>query len=291
MGRTLSEYADQVTVTDGAWGTQLQATGLRPDACPDQMNLDDPQAVEAVARSYVEAGAQIILTNTFRANRLTLAQWGLADRAGEIAEAGAAISRRAARQDVKVFASIGPSGKILMMDQVPREVLHAAFCEQAAALARGGADAILCETFTELAEAVLAVRAAREGAELPVAVSMTFDSGPDGTATVMGNSPGDLAAAGAEAGAAAVGANCGAGPERYVKVTSLLREATDLPVWIKPNAGLPVLRDGRTVFPMGPREFAAQVPGLVEAGANFVGGCCGTTPEHVRAIRAAIQRR
>jgi methionine synthase I (cobalamin-dependent) len=285
---TLSQYAGRVTVTDGAWGTQLQAAGLPADACPDLWNLDNAAAVEAVARSYVEAGSQIVLTNTFRTNRLALSRWSLEGRAAEIAEAGAAISRRAAGDGAKVFASIGPTGKIVMMGEVAPEEFDAAFSEQAAALAQGGADAILCETFTELEEALLAVRAARRSTALPVVLSMTFDSGPDGTATVMGTTPAAMVAAAAEAGAAAVGANCGAGPEHYVKVASLLHGATGLPVWIKPNAGLPVLREGRTVFPMGPEQFAAFAPDLVQAGANFIGGCCGTTPEHVRAVRAAL---
>jgi 5-methyltetrahydrofolate--homocysteine methyltransferase len=289
MKRVFEEYRGRVTVTDGAWGTQLQAAGLPPDACPDLWNLENPQAVEAVARGYVQAGSRIILSNTFRANRFSLANWGLGERVAEIAQAGAAISRRAAGQAVKVFASIGPTGKIVMMGEVSAEDIYAAFAEQAGGLARGGADAILCETFTELEEAMLAVRAAREKTELPVVVSMTFDSGPEKTATMMGTTPADLAAAAIEAGAAAVGANCGAGPEHYVKVAGLLRQASELPIWIKPNAGVPALRDGRTVFPLGPEEFAAFVPALVKAGANFIGGCCGTTPDHVRAIGAAVK--
>jgi 5-methyltetrahydrofolate--homocysteine methyltransferase len=289
MKRVFEEYRGRVTVTDGAWGTQLQAAGLPPDACPDLWNLENPQAVEAVARGYVQAGSRIILSNTFRANRFSLANWGLGERVAEIAQAGAAISRRAAGQAVKVFASIGPTGKIVMMGEVSAEDIYAAFAEQAGGLARGGADAILCETFTELEEAMLAVRAAREKTELPVVVSMTFDSGPEKTATMMGTTPADLAAAAIEAGAAAVGANCGAGPEHYVKVAGLLRQASELPIWIKPTAGVPALRDGRTVFPLGPEEFAAFVPALVKAGANFIGGCCGTTPDHVRAIGAAVK--
>ena len=289
MKRVFEEYRGRVTVTDGAWGTQLQAAGLPPDACPDLWNLENPQAVEAVARGYVQAGSRIILSNTFRANRFSLANWGLGERVAEIAQAGAAISRRAAGQAVKVFASIGPTGKIVMMGEVSAEDIYAAFAEQAGGLARGGADAILCETFTELEEAMLAVRAAREKTELPIVVSMTFDSGPEKTATMMGTTPADLAAAAIEAGAAAVGANCGAGPEHYVKVAGLLRQASELPIWIKPNAGVPALRDGRTVFPLGPEEFAAFVPALVKAGANFIGGCCGTTPDHVRAIGAAVK--
>ncbi|KPK79581.1 MAG: hypothetical protein AMJ81_13055, partial [Phycisphaerae bacterium SM23_33] len=156
MKRVFEEYRGRVTVTDGAWGTQLQAAGLPPDACPDLWNLENPQAVEAVARGYVQAGSRIILSNTFRANRFSLANWGLGERVAEIAQAGAAISRRAAGQAVKVFASIGPTGKIVMMGEVSAEDIYAAFAEQAGGLARGGADAILCETFTELEEAMLA---------------------------------------------------------------------------------------------------------------------------------------
>ena len=282
------QFAGAVTVSDGAWGTQLQAAGLPGGACPDGWNVTNPGAVEVVAQAYVEAGSHVILTNTFRSNRFPLAHWDQADQAAALAEAGAAISRRAAGEGVKVFGSIGPTGKVVMMGDVPEEELHAAFSDQAAGLARGGADAILLETFTELAEAMLAVRAVRESTELPVLVSMTFDSGPDKTNTAMGVSPADLAAAAAEAGAAAVGANCGTGPENYVAVAALLRGATEMPVWIKPNAGLPVVQGGQTVYPMGPAEFAGFAPKLAEAGASFIGGCCGTTPAHVRALRTAV---
>ena len=289
MGATLEQFAGRVTITDGAWGTQLQARGLPSGACPDTWNLERPEAVEAVARDYLAAGSEVVLTNTFRANRFALEQWGLADRAAEIAEAGASLSRKAVGDAARVFASIGPTGKLLMMGQVQPDELYAAFAEQARALARGGADAILCETFTDLEELRLALQAARENTDLPVVVSMTFDSGPDGTATMMGIHPADLARLAEQAGAAAVGANCGAGPEHLVKITALLRSATALPVWVKPNAGVPELRDGQTVFPLGPEEFARYVPALIEAGANFIGGCCGTTPDHIRAVVAAVK--
>ena len=218
--RTLQDYAGRVTVTDGAWGTQLQARGLPSGACPDTWNLQRPEAVEAVARDYLAAGSQVVLTNTFRANRFALERWGLADQAAEIARAGARISRRAVEDAARVFASIGPTGKLLMMGEVGPGELFAAFAEQADALARGGADAILCETFTDLEELKLALRAARESTDLPVVASMTFDSGPDGTATMMGVKPADLARAAEETGAAAVGANCGAGPEHLAKIAA-----------------------------------------------------------------------
>ena len=164
-----------------------------------------------------------------------------------------------------------------------------AFAEAATAISHGDPDAIVLETFNELDELEIAMKAVKETTNLPIVACMTFSSGPDQTNTMMGNSPGDLARAAEELGADAIGANCGAGPDNYVKVARLLREATSLPIWIKANAGLPqVGADGTTVFPMGPEEFASYAPRLVEAGANFIGGCCGTTPEHIRAVRQAI---
>ena len=289
MTLDVRSFSAAVRVTDGAWGTELQKCGLAPGMPPELWNVENPDAVEAVARSYVEAGSEVILTNTFGANRIVLSAHDAGDRAAELGEAGAAISRRAAGGDVKVFASIGPTGKIVMMGDVPAEEISAAFADAAAAVARGGADAVVLETFNELDEAALALRAVRSACDLPVVVSMTFASGPDGTATMMGNQPADLAALAADLGAAGVGANCGCGPDNYVKVAEMLREATDLPIWIKPNAGLPQMVEGQTVFPMGPEEFATYAGRLVEAGASFVGGCCGTTPDHIRAVAAAVK--
>ncbi|HUT60454.1 MAG TPA: homocysteine S-methyltransferase family protein [Phycisphaerae bacterium] len=278
----------KVRVLDGAWGTELQKRGLAAGVAPELWNVDSPGHVEAVARSYVQAGSDVILTNTFGANRFVLDSHGAADRVAQLAEAGARISKKAAGQEVKVFASIGPTGRIVMMDEVPRDRISAAFAESAEALAWGGADAIVLETFNELDELALALEAVRKATDVPVVACMTFASGPDGTMTMMGNKPADLARLARRAGAAAVGANCGVGPDNYVKVTALLREATDLPIWIKPNAGLPQIVKGQTVFPMGPQEYASFVPKLIRAGATFVGGCCGTTPEHIRAVRAEV---
>jgi 5-methyltetrahydrofolate--homocysteine methyltransferase len=291
MTLNLKGFAAKVRVTDGAWGTELQSHGLAAGSCPELWNVESPDAVEAVASSYVEAGSDAIITNTFGGNRFVLAGHGAGDRVAELVEAGVVISRRAAGADVKVFASIGPTGKIVMMDEVPAGELSEAFAEAAEAAARGGADAIVLETFNELDEARLALQAVREACELPVVVCMTFASGPDGTASMMGNTPADLAAAAESAGAAAVGANCGCGPDNYVKVAALLREATALPIWIKANAGLPAIVEGKTAFPMGPEEFATYAPKLIAAGANFIGGCCGTNPEFIRSVRAAVDAR
>jgi 5-methyltetrahydrofolate--homocysteine methyltransferase len=287
----LKTYCATIRVSDGAWGTELQGKGLPGGTAPELWNVENPEAVEAVAMSYVEAGSDVILTNTFGGNRFALSPHGAGDRVRELVEAGAAISRKAAGPNVRVFGSIGPTGKIVMMGETPEEELASAFREAASALARGGADAIVLETFNELAELRIALQGVKGVCDLPVIASMTFASGPERTATMMGNTPADLAAAAEADGADAVGANCGSGPDNYVKVTELLRSATDLPIWVKPNAGIPTIVEGKTVFPMGPQEFAAYAPKLIAAGANFVGGCCGTNPDFIRAILAAVGRR
>ncbi len=286
MSRLEEWIAGGVVITDGAWGTRLQELGLEPGALPDAWNLEHPERVEQVAREYVEADSEVILTNTFRSNRITLAGAGLEGRASEINAAGVAISRRAAAGRARVTASIGPSGKMLMTGEVTPAELHAAFLEQARALAEAGADALLIETMSDLEEARIALRGARSTG-LPVIVSFAFDAGRNRDRTMMGVTPGQAAAEMAAEGAEAVGANCGAGIDRLVSICARMRAACSLPLWIKANAGLPEWRDGRAVYSTAPRDFAAYLAPLKEAGASFVGGCCGTTPEFIRALAAA----
>ncbi|HET6383542.1 MAG TPA: homocysteine S-methyltransferase family protein [Armatimonadota bacterium] len=274
-------------ITDGAWGTQLQERGLPRGACPDEWNLSRPDAVEAVARGYVEAGSEVILTNTFGANRITLRRYGMEARAAEISRQGAEHSRRGAGGRSRVFGSIGPTGALLLLDDVTEEEMTLAFREQAFALAEGGADALVVETMADLLEAEIAVAAACETG-LPVVASMVYDSGKDRDRTMMGVSP-EVAAAGlSSAGAWAIGANCGSGPETMAPICTRIRAATNLPIWIKPNAGLPVLEMDRTVYPSGPEEFAAAAAALVKAGATFIGGCCGSSPAYIRALVAVL---
>jgi methionine synthase I (cobalamin-dependent) len=276
--------ADSPVITDGAWGTQMQSRGLESGACPDQWNLTHPELVQEVARTYVDAGSQIVLTNTFCANSVVLAGYGLAEQAGEISRAGAEISCRAAGKDAHVFASIGPSGKMLMMGEVTEDQLLEAFSEQAAALAAGGAHALVIETMADLAEARLAIRAA-QATGLAVVACMVFDSGADFDRTMMGVTPEEAAKQLTEAGADVVGANCGQGIAGYVDICRRMRTATDRPLWIKANAGIPEVIDGQVVYTTSPAEFAARGPALVEAGANFIGGCCGTGPEFISALK------
>lgn len=274
-------------ITDGAWGTQLQQRGLDVGACPDVWNLTHPHLVEEVARAYVDAGSQVILTNTFGSNRFILKRHDLADRIAEVNRTGVEISRRAADGRARVFASMGPSGVMLMMGETSEDDLRAAFAEQAAAIAEGGADAIVVETMSDLAEARLAVAAAKETG-LPVVACMTFDSGKNRDRTMMGNTPEQAAEGLMAAGADCVGSNCGQGIEGFVAICRRLRDATGRPVWIKANAGLPEVIDGRTVYGQSPEQFARFVPELIAAGAGFLGGCCGTTPEFIRAIKQAV---
>jgi len=243
-----------------------------------------------VAESYVAAGSQVIITNTFTGNRVILSRHGLADKTVELNRAGAAISRQAAGKGVRVFGSMGPSGQIVMMEEISREELHDAFREQAVALAEAGVDALLCETMTELAEAEIAVRAAKEGTGLPVVASMVFDSGADRCFTSMGDSVEAAAKVLVEAGADVLGINCGVGMGQVMVPLRRLREATDRPIWVKPNAGLPELHQGRVVFKESPEDFASHVPELVRIGVDYIGGCCGTTPEHIRAVAAALAK-
>lgn len=247
-------------VTDGAWGTQLQALGLQPGDSPDIWNLEYPDRVESVARAYVEAGSQIVLTNTFGANRITLDKYGLSDRASDINRAGTRLSRQAAQQSAKVFASIGPSGKLLLMGQVTESELESAFREQAMALAEGGADGIVVETMSDLTEAVIAVRTAKETG-LPVVGCMVFDTGKNKDRTMMGITPEDAARGLTEAGADAVGSNCGQGIEGFLAICARLKASTDRPVWIKANAGMPEMIDGRIHYRTAPEEFASFVQG------------------------------
>jgi 5-methyltetrahydrofolate--homocysteine methyltransferase len=280
--------ADAPVITDGAWGTQLQARGLPIGGCPDQWNLSHAGLVEQVPRDYMEAGSQIVLTNTFRANRIALADYALADQAEAICRAGAEISRRAAGDRARVFASMGPSGKMLMAGDVSREQLLEAFREQAQALAAGGADGLVVETMAELDEAVLAIQAAKETG-LPVVGCMVFDSGAALDRTMMGVTPEQAAEFLTQAGVDVVGANCGQGIEGYVGICSRLRSATHLPIWIKANAGLPEMVADQVVYKTTAAEFAKYGPALVAAGASFVGGCCGTSPDFIRALCREIR--
>jgi 5-methyltetrahydrofolate--homocysteine methyltransferase len=247
--------------------------------------------VLAVASAYVQAGADIILTNTFGGTRMKLAKAGLESKTEALNLLGAEISRQAAANRSLVFASIGPTGEFMKpLGTVSEEEMIRDFREQARALTLGGAEGIVIETMTDLGEAKAALRAVKENTNLPAAVTLTFDKGKKGYATIMGIRPEQAAEELEKCGADIVGANCGAGIDNMIELMQTMRAATKLPLWCKPNAGLPELAGGKTVYRETPEKMASKLIALVEAGADIVGGCCGTTPAHIRLLAAERDR-
>ena len=275
-------------VADGGWGTEFQKIGLEPRSSPDPWNLFHPEKVSRVARSYVDAGAQIILTNTFGGNRFVLARHNLEDRLEEVNRRGAELSREAAGNRALVFGSMGPTGKRLQTGEITEEEVFDSYRRQAEALWRGGVDALLIETMIDVGEMKIAARAARASTPLPVALSMSFDSGKEKTQTIMGVSPEQAVVEMEEAGAWMVGANCGLGPELYVRVCGRMRAVTSRPVWVKPSAGIPQMVGTEIAYPQRPDAFASFALQLREAGANVIGGCCGTGPDHIKRLVAVL---
>jgi 5-methyltetrahydrofolate--homocysteine methyltransferase len=272
-----------IAITDGAWGTELQKKGLKPGENPDSWNLSNSAAVEEIPRRYIDAGSKIVLTNTFGANRYILGKFGLADRVRSINKVGVEISKNAALDRAYVFGSIGPSGKLLMRREVASSELQAAFDEQAQAIQEGGADGIVIETMLDLREALVAITAAKRTG-LAVIACMVFDAGKEKDRTMMGDSIEGVVRSFADAGVDAIGVNCGQGIKGFIPICKRMRSLTNLPLWMKPNAGLPTMEHGVAKYTTGPREFADDAVELVKAGANFIGGCCGTSPEYIRAI-------
>lgn len=283
----------RILVSDGAWGTLLQEKGLQPGKCPESWNLDHPEKVKEVAKAYVEAGSDLIETNSFGGSSFKLRHYGLEDKTFEINRKAAEISRAAAGEDVIVLGSIGPTGKILMMGDVSREELYQAFKEQAMALEEGGADAICIETMTDLDEAIIAVEASRENTGLEVICTMTFDKTVTGEfRTMMGISPEQMVQGLVNAGADIIGTNCGNGMENMIPIVREIRKLDNkIPLLVHANAGLPHLEEGKNIFDESPDITASFVGELIESGANIIGGCCGTTPEHIIAIREKAEGR
>ncbi len=283
--------AGRVLVSDGAWGSFLVAKGMQPGECPELWCVEHADDVRAIAAVYAEAGADIVMTNSFGGTRFKLSHFGLDGRVAELNRAAARLSRGAAGPDRHVMASMGPTGKLLMMGDVTEEELYDAFRAQAVALEEGGADAVTVETMSAVDEAGIAVRAVRENTGLEVVASFTFDRKTDaGWRTMMGVSPEQMVEEMLAAGAHILGANCSLGSAEMAEVVAALRAAApDTPIIAHPNAGRPLQHpDGRIEYPETPEIMAANVPALAAAGAGIIGGCCGTGPDHIRAIRAAV---
>ncbi len=283
-------------LSDGAMGTQLQLAGLEPGGCGEAWNVDHPDRVVAIQRGYVDAGSDCLITNTFGGSRIMLERHGEGDRVVEINRAGAQLARRAfAGRPGFVLGDIGPFGGLLEpYGDVPAERVGATFAEQAEALVAGGVDAISIETQTALEERERAITAARSAGAPCVIGSLAFDimRESDEVRTMMGVSPEQAAQFMGELGVDILALNCGTGIDmaKAAETVHRYRSVSDLPIMVQPNAGQPELEDLQVVYRQPPDEMAAGLDGALGAGARIVGGCCGSTPEHIRHLRRALDR-
>ena len=279
-----------VLISDGATGTYLQTHGLEPGGCPEEFNASHPDVVRQMAKSYFDAGSDMVLTNSFGANKFMLKKYGHGDRVTELNRLAAQHARSAAPPGGLVAGSVGPSGEFLEpLGEVTEAEMLDAFTEQVTALADGGADAIIIETMTALEEATLAIRAVKESTGLPVIATMTFDKGPRGFFTMMGVQPERAAVELQEAGADVTGANCGNGIDNMVEIARLMRAATDGYMLVHSNAGIPAIRKGQIVYSETPDYMAERFKVLADLGINILGGCCGTTPSHISALSQIVR--
>lgn len=276
-------------VFDGGLGSMLIAAGLPAGTGPEAWNLDRPDAVAEVHRQYFAAGSHVVHSNSFGASPVKLAERGLADRAAEINRRAAEIACSVRPEGRLVAGDIGPTGKMLQpFGDLDPAAAEDAFRRQAEALLAGGADLISIETMFSLDEALLALRAAKSLGEVYVVVSLTYNRTPRGFFTMMGDGVSKAALAFEAAGADAIGCNCGLGSADMVELAAAMRALTRLPLLIQPNAGQPVVEDGCTVYRQPPAEFAADALRIRTAGADMIGGCCGTTPEFIQALAQAV---
>jgi 5-methyltetrahydrofolate--homocysteine methyltransferase len=293
--KTLFERVAQgeILISDGAMGTFLHAKGLAPGECPESWCVSHAEIVRNIAESYAAAGSDIVETNSFGANSFKLKAYGLADQATIFNRAAARLAKEAVVGKGYVAASVGPTGQIVEEEggNVTAAQLYESFKEQAIALAEGGADVICVETMWSVQEAAQAIRAVKQNTRLPAICTFTFEPGIKGFRTTMGVKPDRAVRAALDAGADMVGANCGNGIANMIEITRQMRAAVpQTPILIHANAGLPVVENGETVFKETPEYMASRVAELIAAGANVIGGCCGTNPNHIAAMAAEVKR-
>lgn len=280
--------SQRIVLLDGAMGTQLDKRGLMSRA---ENNLVTPQAVLEIHREYAQCGCHALTANTLTMNRIYIETHNLSVPVRDVNQAGVELARQAADNNQYVLGDISSTGQLLEPYGTYKESeFYDAFKEQAGILAESGVDAFIVETMFDLREAMCALRACKDNFPLPVIVSIAFATDTKGGRTMMGNSAQECARTLTDAGADVIGANCGdIDPAQMATVVSLLRSATTIPIVAQPNAGKPKLVDDKTIFKMAPEPFAAGITECVRAGARLVGGCCGTTPEHIRAVARLLR--
>jgi 5-methyltetrahydrofolate--homocysteine methyltransferase len=277
----------KILVSDGATGTELAKRGLSAGDCPELWNVDHPDKVAAVCASYVQAGSDIILTNTFGGSRIKLQKFNLENRVAELNTAGVKAAKTAAAgTQTLVFASVGPSGDFMEpLGTITEQEMTEIFSQQITSLITAGADGIVIETMMSLEEAVCALRASKQvNPKIPVIVSLTYSHSDIGFVTLMGTTPKIAVELLTKNNVDVIGANCGLGTKTMISLTKELRSLTNKPLWIKPNAGLPELVDGKTVYRETPAQVVESISEIIDCGAQIVGGCCGFTPEHIKLV-------
>jgi 5-methyltetrahydrofolate--homocysteine methyltransferase len=280
----------ETLIFDGATGTYLQNNGLEPGGSPELMNASDPDTIQGMAKHYFDAGSDIVLTNTFGGNKFMLKRYGAEERLFELNRTAAELARAAAPEGKYVAGSIGPTGEFIEpLGTATEDELYDTFAEMSKAFEAGGADAVMIETQLAIEEAAIAVRAAKENTGLVVMASMVFDKGPRGYFTMMGVTPEQAVEGLEEAGADIVGTNCGSGIEKMVEIATRMRAVTDKYLVVQSNAGLPVIRNGETCYLETPEFMAEHYRKLADLPINILGGCCGTTADHIRALIEAVR--
>ena len=281
---------NEILIFDGATGTYLQQHGLESGGCPELMNSDAPDTVRGMARAYFDAGCDFVLTNTFGGTKFRLNHYDAQDRVTELNALGAELAKSQAGPGQYVAGSVGPTGEFIEpLGTVSEDEMYDAFAEQITALEEGGADAVMIETQMVLDEAQIAIQATRDNTDLVVMATMVFDKGPRGFFTMWGTSPEDAATGLAQAGADVVGSNCGNGIDKMIEIAQQMRSVVDCPIVIQSNAGIPAYKGGEIIYPESPEYMAERYKQLAETPVQILGGCCGTTPDHITALVQAVK--
>lgn len=285
----LQKISQEILLFDGAMGTMLQMSGMKSGEVPEIWNIEKPEIIKGIHASYLLAGSKAIETNSFGANELTLARHNLIDKSYELTLAAVKNARAAANESALVIVSMGSTGEVpAPAGEASFEAIYNAYLPQIKAAVDGGGDAIMLETMTDMVEARIAFLAAKENCSLPIIVSFTYE--PSGR-TAMGNPIEAVVAAFDTLGADVIGINCSGGPQELAELLKVARVHTNKYISVLPNAGIPQLENGKTTFPYGPEEYASYMKIILDAGANAIGGCCGTTPDHIRALTKLLQDR